>query len=315
MKSFWAEDFQVHCRIRPNNVVKTKSSFRKKLFLMVLLLALGVTAGCGGHTGERDGSDDVGTKVSGSLHISGSSSMEKLVNMLAEGFMEEYPGVSVSVQFTGSGAGIQALTEGSADIGISSRYLKDAEKEAGAAENIIGLDGMAVCVDSDNPVTGLTKAQLADIYTGRLRNWSQLGGKDVPIVVIGREAGSGTRSAFEKLLQLEDKWAYGNELDSTGAVAARIAVTPGAVGYVSFDVMDHTALGGIVPLTLDGVEPTAENVYSGSYLLYRPFVMATRGELSEQNQLVQLWFAYVYGEEGRRAAEAVGLVPATALSR
>lgn len=92
-------------------------------------------------------------------------------------------------------------------------------------------------------------------------------------------------------------------------------MTPGAVGYVSFDVMDHTALGGIVPLTLDGVEPTAENVYSGSYLLYRPFVMATRGELSEQNQLVQLWFAYVYGEEGRRAAEAVGLVPATALSR
>ncbi|MCI9144682.1 MAG: phosphate ABC transporter substrate-binding protein [Lachnospiraceae bacterium] len=284
------------------------------MLLLVILLTLGSMAGCGGHTGDRDESADAETRFSGSVQISGSSSMEKLVNLLAEGFMEKYPKVRVSVQFTGSGAGIQALTEGSVDIGISSRYLEEGEKAAGAVENVIGLDGIAVCVDRENSVVELTMEQLTDIYRGSLRNWSQLGGEDVPIVVIGREAGSGTRSAFEKLLQLEGECAYGNELDSTGAVAARIAMTPGAIGYVSFDVMKHTASGGVTPLMLNGTEPAAENVRSGSYPLYRPFVMATRGKLSEQNLLVQLWFAYVYSEEGRKAAETVGLVPVSICS-
>ena len=314
MKAFCGKNFRVRCRTSQENAIETKTGFRKKMLLLVILLTLGSMAGCGGHAGDRDESADVETRFSGSVQISGSSSMEKLVNLLAEGFMEKYPEVRVSVQFTGSGAGIQALTEGSVDIGISSRYLEEGEKAAGAVENVIGLDGIAVCVDGENSVAELTMEQLTDIYRGSLRNWSQLGGEDVPIVVIGREAGSGTRSAFEKLLQLEGKCAYGNELDSTGAVAARIVMTPGAIGYVSFDVMNHTASGGVTPLMLNGTEPAAENVRSGSYPLYRPFVMATRGKLSEQNPLVQLWFAYVYSEEGRKAAETVGLVPVSICS-
>lgn len=312
MKAFCGKNFRVRCRTSRDNAIETRTGFRKKMLLLVILLTLGCMAGCGGHAGDRDESADAETRFSGSVQISGSSSMEKLVNLLAEGFMEKYPKVRVSVQFTGSGAGIQALTEGSVDIGISSRYLEEGEKAAGAVENVIGLDGIAVCVDRENSVAELTMEQLADIYRGSLRNWSQLGGEDMPIVVIGREAGSGTRSAFEKLLRLEEKCVYGNELDSTGAVAARIAVTPGAIGYVSFDVMnltDNTVPGKITPLMLEGTEPSAENVYTGSYPLYRPFVMATKGELSEQNPLVRLWFAYVYSEEGRRAAETVELAP------
>lgn len=248
--------------------------------------------------------DNSAMDLSGSIQLVGSTSMEKLSNALAEGFMEKYSGVTVTAEFVGSGAGIEAVIGGTADIGNSSRNLKDEEKANGAAENIVAIDGIAVCVDPENSVEGLTKEQLTDIYLGTVTNWSEVGGEDAPIIVVGREAGSGTRGAFEELLGVEDQCAYANELDSTGAVMARVASTPGAIGYVSLDVVDDS----VKALPLEGVEPTAENIKAGSYFLSRPFVMATKGEISDQSELVQAWFEYVLGEEGQDIAAQVGLI-------
>ena len=156
---------------------------------------------------------------------------------LAESFMEKYPDVTVTVEFTGSSAGVEAALSGASDIGNSSRNLKDEEKSAGAVENIVAIDGIAVAVDPKNTVTDLTKDQLISIYTGEVKNWSDLGGENMPIVVVGREAGSGTRGAFEEILGIEDKCVYANELDSTGAVMAKVASTPGAIGYISLDAV------------------------------------------------------------------------------
>lgn len=242
--------------------------------------------------------------LSGSIQMVGSTSMEKLANALAEGFMEKYPDVTVTAEFVGSGAGIEAVNGGTADIGNSSRNLKDEEKANGAVENIVAIDGIAVCVDPANAVEGLTKEQLTDIYLGSITNWSEVGGNDSPIIVVGREAGSGTRGAFEELLGIEDQCAYANELDSTGAVMAKVASTPGAIGYVSLDVVDDS----VTALSLEGVEPTVENIKGGTYFLCRPFVMATKGEISEQNELVQAWFDYVLGDEGQDIAAQVGLI-------
>ena len=218
--------------------------------------------------------------------------------------MEKYPNVTVTAEFVGSGAGIEAVTSGTADIGNSSRNLKDEEKSKGAVENVVAIDGIAVCVDPANTVEGLTKEQLSGIYLGETTNWSEVGGADAPIIVIGREAGSGTRGAFEELLDVADKCAYANELDSTGAVMAKVASTPGAIGYVSLDVVDDS----VKALPLEGVEPTAENIKAGKYFLSRPFVMATKGEISEQSELVQTWFDFVLGEEGQSVAAQVGLI-------
>lgn len=248
--------------------------------------------------------DNSAMDLSGSIQLVGSTSMEKLSNALAEGFMEKYSGVTVTAEFVGSGAGIEAVTGGTADIGNSSRNLKDEEKANGAVENIVAIDGIAVCVDPENSVEGLTKEQLTDIYLETVTNWSEVGGEDAPIIVVGREAGSGTRGAFEELLGVEDQCAYANELDSTGAVMARVASTPGAIGYVSLDVVDDS----VKALPLEGVEPTAENIKAGSYFLSRPFVMATKGEISDQSELVQAWFEYVLGEEGQDIAAQVGLI-------
>lgn len=230
--------------------------------------------------------------------------MEKLANALCESFMEKYPNVTATAEFTGSGAGIEAVIAGTVDIGDSSRNLKDEEKANGAVENIVAIDGIAVVVDPANQVPGLTKDQLISIYKGEVTNWSEVGGADAPIVVIGREAGSGTRGAFEEILKIEDACVYANELDSTGAVMAKVATTPGAIGYVSLDVVDDS----VIALPLDGVEATAENIKAGNYFLSRPFVMATKGEISEQSELVQAWFDYVLGEEGQAVAAQVGLI-------
>lgn len=249
------------------------------------------------------GTDD-GAALSGTITMAGSTSMEKLANALAESFMLKYPEVTVTAEFTGSGAGIESVLGGTCDIGNSSRSLKEEEKTAGAVENIVAIDGIAVVADPSNTVTDLTKDQLISIYTGEISNWSEVGGADAPIVVVGREAGSGTRGAFEEILGVEDKCVYANELDSTGAVMAKVASTPGAVGYVSLDVVDES----VTSLTLDGVEATAENIQSGSYFLSRPFVMATNGEISEQSGLIQAWFEYVLSEEGQTVAAQTGLI-------
>ena len=282
------------------------------------ILAAGTLMACGSEPAAEDVVQDAANEaqteegngieenadLSGSISMAGSTSMEKLANAVAESFMAKYPGVMVTAEFTGSSAGVEAVTAGSVDIGNSSRALKDSEKEAGVVENIVAIDGIAVVVDPANTIEGLTKQQLTDIYTGKVKNWSEVGGEDGVIIVVGREAGSGTRGAFEELLEIEDACAYANELDSTGAVMAKVASTPGAIGYVSLDVIDDS----VIPVALDGVAPTVDNIKAGDYFLSRPFVMATMGEISEQNENVQAFFDYLVSEEGKEVIQTVGLI-------
>ena len=253
---------------------------------------------------EATAEETADVSLSGSVSMAGSTSMEKLANAVAESFMAKYPGVTVTAEFTGSSAGIEAVTAGSVDIGNSSRALKEEEKSAGVVENIVAIDGIAVVVDPTNTVTDLTKDQLISIYTGEVKNWSELGGSDMPIVVVGREAGSGTRGAFEELLEIEDACAYANELDSTGAVIAKVGSTPGAIGYASLDAVNET----VTAVALEGVAATVENIKAGNYFLSRPFVMATKGEISEQSKAVQALFEYLVSEEGKEVIKAVGLI-------
>ena len=242
--------------------------------------------------------------LSGTISLAGSTSMEKLCEAMSESFMEKYPGITVTVEYTGSGAGLESLASGSVDIGNSSRHLKDEELSGGAVENVVAIDGIAVIEDKENTVTDIKAEDLAKIYTGEISNWSELGGKDEAIVVIGREAGSGTRDAFEELLEVADNCAYAQELDSTGAVLAKVASTPGAIGYVSLDVVDDS----VIAISIDGTEPTEEKILAGNYLLSRPFVMATNGEISAQNDLVKTWFDYIKSEDGKAVISQVGLI-------
>ncbi|MDD6491297.1 MAG: phosphate ABC transporter substrate-binding protein [Firmicutes bacterium] len=255
-------------------------------------------------TQEAAAEETTEESVSGSISMAGSTSMEKLANAVAESFMAKYPDVTVTAEFTGSSAGIEAVTAGSVDIGNSSRALKDEEKSAGVVENIVAIDGIAVVVDPANTVNDLTKDQLVSIYTGETKNWSELGGEDAPIVVVGREAGSGTRGAFEELVGVEDACAYASELDSTGAVIAKVASTPGAIGYASLDAVDDT----VTAVALEGVEATVENIKAGDYFLSRPFVMATKGEISEQSDAVKALFDYLASDEGKEVIKGVGLI-------
>lgn len=243
-------------------------------------------------------------KLSGTISLAGSTSMQKLADALAETFMEANSGVTVTVEYSGSSAGIESLLNGSCDIGDASRNLKDSEKSGGAVENIVAIDGIAVIVDRNNTVAGLTKQQLSDIYTGAVTNWSEVGGSDTPIVVVGREAGSGTRGAFEEILKVEDACKYAVECDSTGAAMAKVASTEGAIGYVSLDVLDDS----VNALNLDDVAPTSDNIVAGTYFLCRPFVMATKGEISGQNELVQAFFDFLKSDEGKAVVKAVGLI-------
>ncbi len=250
-----------------------------------------------------DDSGDV-EDLKGSVSMAGSTSMEKLANALAEAFMEKYPDVTVTAEFTGSGAGLESLAAGSVDIGNASRALSEDEKGSGAVENIVAIDGIAVITDVENVVTDLTSDDLKKIYTGEAVNWNEFGGADEQIVVIGREAGSGTRGAFEELLEIEDKCNYAQELDSTGAVLAKVASTPGAIGYVSLDVVDET----VTALSINSVAATEENILAGDYVLSRPFVMATMGEVSEQTEAVKGFFQFIESEEGKTVIQGVGLI-------
>ena len=243
-------------------------------------------------------------KLSGTVTLAGSTSMQKLCEAMIESFEEAYPDITVTAEYTGSGAGLEALAGGKTDIGNSSRALKDSEKASGAVENVVAIDGIAVITHNSNTVSDLTSEQLKDIYTGKITNWKDLGGADEAIVVLGREAGSGTRGAFEELLDVADQCAYAQELDTTGGVLAKVAATPGSIGYVSLDVVDDT----VKPLSLDGVEPTEANIVAGSYKLSRPFVMATLGTIDEQNDLVKTWFNYVQSDEGKAVITAMGLI-------
>jgi phosphate transport system substrate-binding protein len=256
------------------------------------------------NTTEEGTTEDETKELNGTLTMAGSTSMEKLANVAAEAFMEKYPDVMVSAEFIGSSAGIEALLAGTTDIGNSSRNLKDTEKSSGAVENIVAIDGIAVISDKKNTVLDLTKDQLIQIYKGEITNWSELGGTDQPIVVIGREAGSGTRGAFEEILEVVDLCKYSNEINSTGGVMSKVASTPGAIGYVSLDILDDS----VNAMKLESVEPTADNIKAGSYFLSRPFVMATAGEISNQNEIVQTFFEFMKSEEGKALIESIGLI-------
>ena len=301
------------CRIRSNErkeEINMKTKITKVLsFISAILLTVTFAAGCQKSetpktSGEQPKSEQ--SSLSGTLQMVGSTSMEKMANALSESFMQKNSGVTVNAEFIGSSAGIEALASGSADIGNSSRNLKDSEKSQGIIENIVAIDGIAVITDKSNTVSDLTREQLTDIYTGKIKNWSELGGQSAAIVVIGREAGSGTRGAFEEILKIEDQCAYSNELDSTGAVLSKVTSTPGSIGYVSLDVIDDS----VNVFKLEGVEATAENIKAGAYFLQRPFVMATKGEISKQNDIVKAWFSYIDSDEGQAIIKKVGLISA-----
>lgn len=325
----WLQAFTIFHSSARNRILpasRRRNIMKNKLIALLTMsaLAVGTLAGCGNTAATdtaasaadtvaetpveaADTSADSADKyadLSGSVSMSGSTSMEKLANAVAESFMEKYPNVTVTAEFTGSSAGIESVLAGSVDIGNSSRNLKDDEKSAGAAENIVAIDGIAVVADPANKVEDLTKDQLVSIYTGETKNWSEVGGDDQAIVVVGREAGSGTRGAFEELLDIADACVYANELDSTGAVMAKVASTPGAIGYVSLDVVDDS----VKALKLDGVDATEENIKAGNYALSRPFVMATKGEISEQKTEVQALFDYLSSDEGKALIKSVGLI-------
>ena len=253
---------------------------------------------------ETGNGTEASSDLSGTITMAGSTSMEKLSNVVAEAFMEKYPEVTVSAEFIGSSAGVEAVLAGTVNIGNASRNLKDSEKNSGAAENIVAIDGIAVVLDKANTVTDLTKDQLIQIYTGQINNWSKVGGLNQPIVVVGREAGSGTRGAFEELLGIEDQGKYSNEINSTGGVMAKVTSTPGAIGYVSLDIVDDT----VAAVKIDGVELTEENIKAGSYLLSRPFVMSTKGEISTQSKEVQALFEYLKSDEGKELIKSIGLI-------
>lgn len=266
--------------------------------LIITLIAVGCAKGVASNESQNEES------LTGIISLAGSTSMEKLCEAMSESFMADNQGITVTVEYVGSGAGIESLSKGSVDIGNSSRNLKPEELSNGCVENVVALDGIAVIVDKNNGVTDISSENLKKLYTGEIKNWKELGGADEAVVVIGREAGSGTRDAFEELLELKDKCDYAQQLDSTGAVLAKVASTPGAIGYVSLDVVDDS----VVSVSIDSVEANEQNILAGKYLLSRPFVMATKGDVSSQNELVQKWFEYVNSEKGKEIIKKVGLI-------
>ena len=248
--------------------------------------------------------EHINQNLTGTITMAGSTSMERFANALAESFMTRYPGVMVTVEFTGSSAGIESVLAGSVDIGNSSRNLQEEEKSSGAVENLVAIEGIAVITDTSNRVTDLSTEQLTGIFKGEIRKWSEVGGGDEPVVVVGREAGSGTRETFEELLGIKDQCAYANELNSTGLVMARVTATCGAIGYVSADVLNDM----VRALPIDGIDPVEVNIKSGSYPLSGPLIMVTDGEITAQSEAVQEMFTYLKSEEGEELIKAVGLI-------
>ena len=227
--------------------------------MMVAVLALSMLAGCGSN------------KTTGSVATDGSTSMEKVIGALGEAFQND-TGISFTYNPTGSGSGIKAVQEGRCDIGLSSRHLKAEELEAGLSGNILAYDGIAIIVHPENPIADLSVETIAKIYTGEITNWSEVGGNDAEIVLIGREAGSGTRDGFESITDTEDACKYRQELTSTGDVITTVAQNPGAIGYASVASVKDT----VKALKVDGVAPTEETIKDGSYVVQRPFVLVTK---------------------------------------
>lgn len=235
--------------------------------LCAAVMALSLFAGCG-----QKANDNGTTAAGGTVATDGSTSMEKVIGALGESFMEANKGTTFTYNPTGSGSGIQAVSEGRCDIGLSSRALKDDEKASGLKETIVALDGIAIIVNPQNPVKDLSLEQIAKIYTGEITNWKDVGGNDADIVLIGREAGSGTRDGFESITDTKDKCQYRQELTSTGDVITAVSQNPNAIGYASLSAVKDS----VKALTVGGVAPTEATVKDGSYVVQRPFVLVTK---------------------------------------
>ena len=241
-------------------------------------LALTLLAGCGSSgnapasaaaSSAPSGGD---TELTGSVATDGSTSMKSVIGALGESFQNANSGVTFTYNPTGSGSGIQAVSEGRCDIGLASRGLKDDEKSSGLTETVLAYDGIAVVVSPENPVSDLTIEQIADIYTGKITNWSEVGGNDAEIVLIGREAGSGTRDGFESITGTEEACQYRQELTSTGDVIATVSQNPNAIGYASLSAVKES----VKALSVGGVAPSEDTVKDGSYVIQRPFVLVTK---------------------------------------
>lgn len=235
----------------------------------------------------------------------GSTSMEKVIGALGESFENENSDISFTYNPTGSGAGIKAVTEGTCDIGLSSRYLKEEEKANGLSETILAYDGIAIIVNPENPVSDLSIETLAKIFTGEIKNWSEIGGNDGEIVLIGREAASGTRDGFESIVGVEGVCQYRNELTSTGDVITTVAGNPGAIGYASLASIKEN----VKALSVNGISPSEETVKDGSYPVQRPFVLVTKTN-SALSESAQKFFDYALSEEVFEIIYATGVVPA-----
>lgn len=269
---------------------------KRKTFGIVVaavIAAIGLT-GCGGNT-----------KTKGTVATDGSTSMEKVIGTLGEAFQKNHEGVSFTYNPTGSGSGISAVAEGRCDIGLSSRGLKEEEKAKGLKETVLAYDGISVIVNPDNPVKNLTIEQIANIFTGKLSNWKEIGGKDASIVLIGREAGSGTRDGFESITDTEEKCAYRQELTSTGDVIATVAKNPNAIGYASMASVKNT----VKAISVGEVPPSETAVKDGSYVLQRPFVLVTKTD-QKLSDTAQKFFDYITSSDVADLISKSGAVPA-----
>ena len=242
-------------------------------------------------------------QVQGQVATDGSTSMEKVIGALGESFMAENSGVTFTYNPTGSGSGIQAVSEGRCDIGLSSRALKDEEKASGLVGTTVALDGIAIIVNPENPVSDLSVEQIASIYTGEITNWKDVGGNDAEIVLIGREAGSGTRDGFESITGTEDKCQYRQELTSTGDVITAVSQNPDAIGYASLASIKDT----VKALNVDGVTPSEATVKDGSYKVQRPFVLVTV-DGKDLSPAAQAFFDYATSSDAASIIAKAGAV-------
>ena len=275
----------------------------KNLICIVLTLVMTLNlAACG--------SNEITTaqtsRLSGIVSTDGSTSMEKVIGGLGEMFMELNNGVTFTYNPTGSGSGIKAVQEGRCDIGLASRNLKADEAESGLTETVLAYDGIAVIVNLENPVSDLDMETIAKIYTGEITNWAEVGGADMEIVLIGREAGSGTRSGFEEIADIEDKCQYRQELTSTGDVITAVSQNPGAIGYASVASVKDT----VKALTVGGVAPCNETILDGTYVIQRPFVLVTKAD-AQLSVAAQAFFDYALSEDAHELIIAAGVVPAS----
>ena len=270
----------------------------KKFFTLALtaVMALSLLTACGSKDNASDDNkgEEGGTTaaLSGTVSTDGSTSMEKVINSLGESFMAANKDVKFTYNPTGSGSGIQAVTEGRCDIGLSSRALKDDEKASGLVETVLAYDGIAIVVSPENPVSDLDVDTIAKIYTGEITNWKDVGGDDAEIVLIGREAGSGTRDGFESITGTKDACAYRQELTSTGDVINTVSQNPNAIGYASLSAVGES----VKALTVGGVAATEDTVRDGSYVVQRPFVLVTK-KGTELSPAAQAFFDYAISPE------------------